>query len=176
MDAYGYCLLPKNTLLFRGSSETSFVDCMSFTTKHFVAGAFNENIQVWKTTKDIELLFLVEYLTDRSYAISAVLPLYKTLFPSESELNLDDLDIKRDLSRRDKLVRTLYGSYKVSGWFSSLESKIEVEVCLFGKAENSKQLVFVENTDRNNDNYHRDSLEKINVYPSADFYTRTKNT
>ncbi len=69
---YGYCIIPKNTLLYRVHFDTSINDCMFFTTKKWVAGVFNENIQIWKTATDIELLFLVEHVNQSSWTISAL--------------------------------------------------------------------------------------------------------
>ena len=72
-DIFGYCIIPKNTILFRGHADASTNDCMFFTTKKWVAGVFNENIQIWKTATDIEL--------------------YNNIFPTERNLNFDDIDI-----------------------------------------------------------------------------------
>jgi len=45
-DIYGQCIIPKNTLLFRGQADISFDDCMFFVSKHWVAGALNDTLQV----------------------------------------------------------------------------------------------------------------------------------
>ncbi len=81
-DIYGYCILPKNTLLFRGHPDTSMNDCMFFATKKWVAGVFNQNVQIWKTTTDIELLFLVEHVKHNSWTISSLPHLYANIFPT----------------------------------------------------------------------------------------------
>lgn len=94
-DIYGYCILPKNTFLFRGHSNTSTNDCMFFATKKWVAGVLNQNVQIWKTTTDIELLFLVDYVNHNSWSISALPHLYNNILPTERNLNFDDIDIKQ---------------------------------------------------------------------------------
>ncbi len=105
---------------------------MFFGTKFFVAESFNDNIQVWQTTTDINVLFLVEYLNSRSWAFSALPRLYANIFNESNSTDYNDLDIKHfDISRRNKLIQKLFCDYKVSGWFTSVEGKIEVEVCLF---------------------------------------------
>ncbi len=171
---YGHCIIPKNTFLFRGHSNKSLDDCMFFATKHFVANAFNDNVQVWKTTTDIKVLFLVEHLNWLSWTTSALPSLFNSIFKEESNSNFDDLDIKHwDIVRRNKLVRKLFDDYKISGWLTSLENKVELEICLFDKQANSKQLAFVETSDRNKKINLKDSLEKIKLFPTKNFYIKT---
>jgi hypothetical protein len=173
-DIYGYCILPKNTLLFRGHADSSINDCMFFTTKKWVAGAFNQNVQIWKTTTDIELLFLVEHVNHNSWTTSALPHLYSNIFPTESNHSFDDLDIKQwDKNRRDKLVRKLYDAYNISGWLSSLENKVEMEVCLFDKHANANQLILVDTINKKDKRYFRDSLDSIRILPSKHFFEAT---
>jgi hypothetical protein len=147
---------------------------MFFTTKKWVAGVFNENVQIWKTTTDIELLFLVEYVNQNSWTTSALPHLYNNLFPTERNLNFDDLDIKHwDKNRRDQLVRKLYDEYNISGWLSSLENKVEMEVCLFDKHANTSQLILVDTINKNDKTYFKDSLDSIRILPSKHFYEAT---
>jgi hypothetical protein len=147
---------------------------MFFTTKKWVAGVFNENVQIWKTTTDIELLFLVEHVNQNSWTTSALPHLYNNLFPTERNLNFDDLDIKHwDKNRRDQLVRKLYDAYNISGWLSSLENKVEMEVCLFDKHANTSQLILVDTIHKNDKTYFKDSLDSIRILPSKLFYEAT---
>lgn len=173
-DRFGYCKIPKDTLLFRGHEDTTTLDCMFFSTKQWVASAFNEKIQVWKTTTEIKILFLVEFLNDRSWAISSLPRLYAEIFPLERNFKLDDLDIKHwNIERRDKLVRELFDKYCINGWLTSIEGKIELEVCLFDRQENSKQLELIDFNDRKNKKYFKDSLEKIKIFPTKEFYDKS---
>ena len=173
-NKYGHCVIPKNTLLFRGHKGKSFDDCMFFATKHFVANAFYDKVQVWKTTTEIKVLFLVEHLNWLSWATSALPSLFNSLFKEESNPGFDDLDIKHwNIARRNKLVRKLFDDYKISGWLTSLENKVELEICLFDNQANSKQLAFVQTSDRNKKINLKDSLEKIKIFPTKNFYVRT---
>jgi hypothetical protein len=147
---------------------------MFFTTKKWVAGVFNENVQIWKTTTDIELLFLVEHVNQNSWTTSALPHLYNNLFPTERNLNSDDFDIKHwDKNKRDKLVRKLYDANNISGWLSSLENKVEMEVCLFDKDANASQLILVDTINKNDKTYFKDSLDSIRILPSKHFYEAT---
>jgi hypothetical protein len=147
---------------------------MFFTTKKWVAGVFNENVQIWKTTTDIELLFLVDHVNQNSWTTSALPYLYNNLFPTERKLNFNDLDIKHwDKNRRDQLVRKLYDAYNISGWLSSLENKVEMEVCLFDKHANTSQLILVDTINKNDKTYFKDSLDSIRILPSKHFYEAT---
>jgi len=174
IDLYGKCTIPKNTLLFRGHADTSFDDCMFFATKKWVAGAFNNEIQIWHTKTDITVLFLVEYVDKRSWTISALPRLFNNIFPLESNPDFDDLDIKHwDINRRNKLTSELHDKYKIFGWLTSLENKIELEVCLFDKQVNANHLQLLDIVDRKGHNYFKDSLFRIKIYPTKSFYDKT---
>jgi hypothetical protein len=160
--------------LFRGHKDTSVDDCMFFATKHWVAGAFNDTIQVWKTKSDIQILFLVDYLNDNSWSISALPQLFNSIFPADSNSNFGDLDIKRmDINRRNKLVQKLFDEFKISGWLTSLENRVEIEVCLFDKQANTNQLQLFDTVDNKNKNYFKDSLDRIKILPTKTFYDKT---
>jgi hypothetical protein len=147
---------------------------MFFTTKKWVAGVFNENVQIWKTATDIELLFLVEHVNQNSWTFSALPHLYNNLFPTERNLNINDLDIKHwDKNKRDQLVCKLYDTYNISGWLSSLENKVEMEVCLFDKQANASQLILVDTINKKDKTYFKDSLDSIRILPSKLFYEAT---
>jgi hypothetical protein len=147
---------------------------MFFTTKKWVAGVFHENVQIWKTATDIELLFLVEHVNQNSWTTSALPHLYNNLFPTERNLNFNDLDIKHwDKNRRDQLVHKLYDANKISGWLSSLENKVEMEVCLFDKHANASQLMLVDTIHKKDKTYCKDSLDSIRILPSKLFYEAT---
>lgn len=173
-DIYGHCIIPKNTLLFRGHPDSSFDDCMFFATKQWVAGAFTDTIQVWKTQTDIQILFLVAYINDRSWTISALPKLFNSVFPTDSNPDFGDLDIKHwDINRRNKLVQILFDKYKISGWLTSLENRVEIEVCLFEKQANENQLQLLDIVDRKSKKYIKDSLHRIRILPSKTFYEKT---
>ncbi len=173
-DIYGHCIIPKNTLLFRGHTDTSFDDCMFFATKEWVAGAFNNQVQIWKATTDIQILFLVEYLDDRSWTMSALPKLYNSVFPSDSNPDFDDLNIKHwDINRRNKLGQKLFDEYKISGWLTSLENRVEMEVCLFDKQANENQLQLLGTENAKGNNFYVDSLARIRIIPSSNFYKQT---
>jgi hypothetical protein len=174
LKSYGYCIIPKGTILFRGHADTSLRDCMFFATNLSGAASWNETIQVWKVLAPIQVLFAVEYVTDMTIGISAIPDIYNGIFSLERNPNFTDLDIKHwDLNRRDKFVRKLFDDYKLSGWFTSFENNTFNEVCLFDKHANSKQLKLIDITGRKDKNYYKDSLEKIKFFPSPTFYTKT---
>jgi hypothetical protein len=108
-ETFGYCIIPKGTLLYRGHGDTAPNNCMFFALKFWVAGAFNDSVQIWKTKSDIEVLFLVEYVNTRSWTISAIPRLYKSLFPEEKDNDLSDLDIKHfDIEKRNNLIKNSF--------------------------------------------------------------------
>ena len=177
-DIYGQCIIPKNTFLFRGHDDTTINDCMFFTTKHWVASAFNrKTIQVWQTKKDIQILFLVNDINANSWTHSALPEVFNRLFPSESNPNFNDLDIKHnDINRRNKLARKLFDEYKTSGWLTSLENRVELEICLFNKQSNANHLKIIDIVDSKNKTYFKDSLDRIKIFPSSTFYKKINQT
>lgn len=169
-NIFGYCVIPKDTLLYRGHTDKEFKDCMFFALKFWVARAFNRSVQVWRTTKEIEILFLVESVDFRSWTESAIPRLFKTIFPDEASNNYDDLDIKHhNIQRRNKLIRKLNSDFGLTGWLTSLEGAIELEICLF----EGTQIELCEIVNEDSENYFKDSLKQIDVFPTEDFYART---
>ena len=65
----------------------------------------------------------------------------------------------------------LCSKYGLNGWLTSLEGNIELEVCLFYLKENQIELNEIVNKDY--EKYYKDSLKKINIFPTKDFYERT---
>jgi hypothetical protein len=174
-EKFGYCHIPKNTLLFRGDKNPDFNDCMFFTTQQWVAGCFNESIHVYKTNKPIKVLFLIDKVNANSWSISSLPQLYQHVFPNESSNELNDLDIKkRDNNIRDKLVQKLFEEHAISGWFTSIENKVELEVCLFDTKANSVQLQLLETIHKKDKKYIKDSVEKIKIFPPKSFYENSK--
>ncbi len=174
VDLHGYVNIPKGTLLYRGHKDSAYNDCMFFATNAFVAGAFDNNIQIWETTKDIQVLFLVEYLNKYSHAISSLPRLFNTLFPFEPNSSLDDLDIKHwDIDRRNKLIQHLFEKHSIAGWFTSLENMADLEVCLFDSRANAQQISLIENTKKVRQNLTIDSLKEFDFFLPQDFYKRT---
>ena len=169
-NIFGHCIIPKDTLLYRGHTDTLFQDCMFFALKFWVAGAFNNSVQVWRVTREIEILFLVESVDYRSWTESAIPRLYKTVFPHEVSDSYDDLDIKhRNIEIRNRFIKKLSSDYSLTGWLTSLEGAIDLEICLF--KENQVELKEIVN--KGSKKYYRDSLKQIDIFPSQDFYKNT---
>lgn len=170
---YGYCIIPPKTLLYRSHIEKNYNECMFFATTYSIAKAFGKNVQIWMTTKEIQLIFLISHIDDQSRSSSNIPQLYNKIFPEDSYLNLDDLDIKqRDFNRRYKFINKLYKIHEINGWFSSLEDSVPVEVCLFDKIANSQQLKLLEIAS-DGTKYFKESLKRIKVYPTEKFYSST---
>jgi uncharacterized protein with ATP-grasp and redox domains len=72
-------------------------------------------------------------------------------------------------------VKKLFNKYKISGWLTSLENKVEIEVCLFDKQANENQLQLIDTVDRQSKKYIKDSLDRIRILPSQTFYDHTNH-
>lgn len=100
--------------------------------------------------------------------------LYRCLCPEDDHTDLNYLDIKqRQIDKRDKIVRILYEEHNISGWFSSLEDKVDLEVCLFDKQANENQLQLIDTVHKKDKKYIKDSLAEINIFPTDTFYEKT---
>lgn len=171
-DKYGYCIIPKGTILFRGCNNV-YGEIMYFATKFNVAKIFNNNIQIWRLKQDLKVIFLIDYIDYRAKCHSAIPILYYELFALK-QCNLSELDIKKNKHRTKKLVNTLINRHKIIGWLSSIESDQNIEICLFERNTINNQIELIESCTNNNDNYIFDSLKKIKVLPSTEFISKTK--
>lgn len=138
-----------------------------------MAGAFHHEIQLWKTNKEIEVIFLVDHVDFYGNASSSLPNLYKNVFPDDKN-EYTDLQIKHfDIEKRNSLIKNLFTEFKIAGWFASIESNVELEVCLFDQELNSQLISFVKTIDKDDPVYQKDSLKKIKVYPTNQFFEKT---
>jgi len=119
-------------------------------------------------------LFLIREVARLGCAISAIPELFGEVFPSESKYQYNDLEIKHfNIKRRDKFINKLYKKYGILGWLSSIEDKIDVEVCLFAQNENNSLIQLMDKKSDLTDEYKYDSLRKFKLYPSESFYEKS---
>lgn len=174
-EKYGYCIIPKGTILFRGHEDDSISSVMFFASKIKMARQFNKRIQIWKTLKDIEIVFLVEEIDSMGRVHSSLPSVFNQLFPKEANLQFTDLDIKHhDIERRNKFIQKLDTEFLLDGWFTSIENKKEVEICLFNHNKISNSIKLLEITNDQNVNYFRDSLKRFQIYPPKNFYINSE--
>ena len=177
-DKYGHCIIPAGTKLYKGGETTNYDGCIFFGLQKYVAAAFQNNsgkIQIWTVKQDIKILFMVQELNHSSWSKSAIVDIYKEYYPSENVLN--DLDIKhRDHNKRDKLIDKLKNE-NIMGWLSSLEGKVDLEICLFPDKREFDQLMELETViNIDNDKFdYLNALDGIDLNPSEQFFTQTKN-
>mgnify|MGYP006109312005 FL=1 len=175
-DKYGHCIIPKGTKLFKGGNPDNHDDCIFLGLQKYVATAFKNNsnkVQIWTVKQDIKLLFMVEELNHSSWTKSAIVNIYNEHFPSENRLN--DLDIKhRDLNKRDKFINKLK-KQNIIGWLSSLEGRVDLEICLFPDNQEFDKVIALETViDHDNKEFdYINALDRIDIYPSKQFFTQT---
>ena len=93
-----------------------------------------------------------------SWVKSAVANIYKGYYGT---ILLNNLDIKHfEHQKRDEFIAKLR-TENIIGWFSSLEDKVDLEICLFPNKQELDQLIELERV-----------IDK-DVYPSGQFYTHT---
>lgn len=165
IDIYGYCINHKSTLLFLGHTDTSYRDCLFIAITYSGAGTWNNTIQIWRTTTNIQVAFAVEYVTETTIGNSALPAIFNSVFPLESVPNFTDLDIKHwNINRRNKIVRKLFNDYRILGWFTSVENNSFNKICLFDKQPNSERIKLSGNTDRADKLYCKVSPQKLKFF------------
>jgi len=176
-DKYGHCIIPKGTKLYKAGEFTVFDTCMFFGLQKSIATAFQNNsneVQIWTVKQDIKILFMVLEYTQNSRTKSAIVDIYKGYYPSENGIN--DLEIKHfDHSKRNKFIEKLKNE-KIIGWLSSLDDRVDLEVCLFPHEKELDRLIELVKVISNNDTEfeYLNALEKIEIYPSNTFFKQTK--
>lgn len=173
IDKYGYCVIPKGTILLRSGKNEGFIDCMYFGLDDLVGGNSRRGeIQVWQVLYDLTLLFMVSHVTRRAWVISSIVEIYQSEYPEER--NINDLDIKqRDLTKRKKLI-DLLKKEEIIGWLSSLEDNPALEICLFPDEKRFSNLISpLRAVDPSDFEFHN-ALNDLRIYPSVQFYERSK--
>ncbi|MBI1184805.1 hypothetical protein GC194_11060 [bacterium] len=174
IKSYGYCVVHTGTLLFRQAKDTNYYFPMFFGLRSIGAAGCGENhgqklTQLWKAKCDFKVLFMVNDLSYRAHAESAIVDIYNSIFHDGK--GLDDLDIKQhDYDKRAKLLKHLLGQ-GITGWLSSLENGAELELCLFDVSKLESMVEFVGHA--NDENKMRNALITIDVFPDNDFFVRT---
>lgn len=173
-EKYGYCEVPKGTLFYRGHAPR-YQNDIFFGTKYSTVTRYGNGVEVWRSKKKFKVIFLIRHLDTGGRAISSIADIYYDLYPEATEKNLIDLDIKQVVHRRIPFVKCLFGKHNLAGWLSSIEDTEDTEVCLFDN-QNIGNLVELVATENDPEKYREDSLKKLKLYPSKDFFLATQDS
>ena len=172
---YGYCTIPKGILLYRKGDNNNLNSCIYLSLQSFASSSLPQNIdiQIWKTKKDFQLLFMISEINEVSNPFSSITEIYINHISNEIT-SLSDLDIKLDLENRNKIIAFLQND-NILGWFSSIEdTKSKLEICLFPKdfstiSEYVELLTEIPQS-------HPNALEFISLNPSKEFLNKSQLT
>jgi hypothetical protein len=171
---YGYCELPVGLKLYRSDTGANTTDQIFFATNYIEGSIWGNDLEIWTAKKNIKVLFLLQYINRIGKGKSSLPQLYYDIYPNELEKSLDDLDIKQDLTRRDPFGRHLYNFLNIQGWFTTIEDgRTDFEICLFNKNEIENYFEISKAKDKSKLEF-RESLMEINVFPTKNFYDRSK--
>lgn len=139
---YRTCVLPKGIKLFRKAVTTDFYETMFFAFSPFET--FNaihstEFIQLWETTNDIEVLYMVKNVeNNKKFKKSAIVEIYNYYFPEDEKKSNEYLILKKeDTFERRKLISKLREN-NIFGWVTSVDNRISLEFFTFDlKKENN---------------------------------------
>lgn len=174
-EKYGYCLIPKGTILLRNGNDYSLKECIFFGLNCLVVNCQEKDPkpQVWQTIDDIVLLFMVSHVSRQARAISSIVEIYQMRFPEET--GITDLDIKQiDFERRGKLIQMLKEE-QIIGWLSSFEDNQQLEICLFPDNEAFQRLIKPIKSKEASEFVYYNALNTINLFPGEQFYARSKS-
>lgn len=175
---YGYASIPVKTSLFRQGIVHGNPNLLFFSLHPYHTYCSNHDdwtpIQVWETTTEIKLLFMIKHLNARASAISAIEDIYYYYF--DSPANLNDLDIKgRDKDARKRLINKLKEN-DIFGWLNSFENKYTLEICLFPNKPFYNFVELISEKEENKEEYSiYNALHKINICPSQEFFSESKD-
>ncbi|MFY0599292.1 MAG: hypothetical protein JXR03_06440 [Cyclobacteriaceae bacterium] len=174
IEKYGYCVVPKGTILLRSGESFEYNNCMFFGLDSLVGGCFaRDKMQAWEVIEDFELLFMVKHVARPSRVISSIVEIYRSKYPDEK--SVDDLDIKqRDLRKRECLFKILRRQ-SVIGWLSSLEDNPALEICLFSAKSYFEKVIRPLGYTNDEEYESHNALNQIEIYPSRQFYENSKS-
>lgn len=173
-NRYGYCVIPRNSLLYRIERESPASDQIFFCTKYCEALAWGTIVQIWKTRKPIEVAFLVHSINHDAKGDSAVPDLYYQTLPDERP-GLSDVGIKNNVSRRDSFARKLFLKYSMLGWFTSTENgSTGFEICLFNRTRIYRDVELIATVENLENEYYEDTIKRMKFYPPPSFYEISK--
>jgi hypothetical protein len=180
IEKYGYCVIPKGTVLYRSYCDVEYRDCMFFALNFRYGSMWSEvgKVQIWQTLTDIRVLFLVDVLHASGRASSSIPELFYEIVPEEPVKTLTDVEIKKydpQNNRRSVFVGRLI-SQNVNGWLTSLEENHVLEICLLNKSVISKQIELIEIVDNKDDSYYKNSLVGIHILPPQRFFDKSIHT
>lgn len=175
LQTYGSCIIPKGTILFR--SNTPIHPNQIFFALHIkVAGDYNEGdkrFQIWKILSDIEVLFMISGIRDsRAWIKSSITEIYCKYFPEDicTPEGFYLLEIKHyDKKKLQRLINKMKEE-NIKGWFSSIEDKVEPEICLFNK----EKIQLIETIDSPQKYILYNALKKMRLMPANNFYENSK--
>lgn len=170
---YGYCEIPKGTILYR-MGEIFEERGATFAlhpnwAMNFTEGS-NRLIFDYEVMEKIKVLFLVTNLRRNGLPKSAIEELYEAKIGAVNFL--DDLDIKnRDVEASSKFKKMI-SSLNVIGWLTTMEGNQPLEVFLL--KEGLKSIKKIGNLiERDDYPKYENSLRNINVQPSQLFITKS---
>lgn len=171
-DKYGYCLLSQNTYLYRTGEIDKNVNSLFFFLTYSDASGFhprNRQVQIWKTKKDIKLLFMVREINRFGHAKSAIVEIFNYYFPGVDAG--DDVAIKQNIKTRMRLIDKMKTDGFV-GWLSSVENKYVLEICLFD-TNNISYIELLQSVDQADIKNNQHTLKYIDIHPSIEFYDKS---
>jgi hypothetical protein len=174
---YGYCVIPKGTLLFRKGDIDFSRDALFFALNPRWVVTVNtyetQDVQLWETKKDIKVLFMIKELNEYGHPKCALTEIYKH-FTSETT-DLDAVNIKgRDFERRTILIDYLKQN-KVHGWLTKIDSGYPLEICLFPSSITLPQIKLKEQSTTIPKQYKSyNALYNVNIVPSKTFVNKTQ--
>ncbi len=168
---FGYCVVPKNTFLYRGHVSAQYADCMYFALTPDIAKLFNREVQVWRVKKAFKIIFLIESINSSCQAISAIPHLINDLYSIKEHKIQDDLKLKEWIKNN---TSNFISKFSLSGWLTSLENNNVLEVCLINSVFIQKHIELQSVIQDQSDILYRNSLRRFKIYPSIKFYQKSR--
>ncbi len=172
-EKYGYCIIPKGTVLYRQGSVVPYHGAF-FSLYPTLANDFKTNskakVAKWVVVRETKVLFVVSHLKWNGFGATTIQMLFEEIVEPLNEM--DDLDVKwRNINAKMKLVRALE-RFDIKGWLASQEGMYPLEVFLLPNAIRRVKLLSHYLEPRKA--HPKNSLRKIQIKPTDFFYKKSR--
>lgn len=174
LEEYGYCIIPKGTVLYRQGALCHKYGCFFALHPHWAINVSGENkarVRAWTVEYPITVLFAISHLNQYGFGQCALSDIYRKHFNATDSLS--SLDVKHANKEAKGKLQSLLQVQNIDGWLSTIEDKPPLEIFLMpGAVKRLKE----ESQQNSEDSGARNALREIEVFPATGFIEKAYNS
>lgn len=168
LEEYGYCVIPKGTVLYRQGVLCHRYGCFFALHPRWAINFSGENkapVRAWIVEDPITVLFAISHLNPYGFGQCALSDIYRKHFDTSD--GLSSLDVKQTNKKARGNLQRLLQIHNIEGWLSTIEDKPPLEVFLMPGV-----LEQLESIPQNmcNESQAQNSLRMIQIFPIGSFF------